>query len=186
MRIGLVSDTHGSAGTFQKALDGPLKTAELILHAGDTLNRGGSSVFASHGTGSLADMINGLAVPILIARGNLDSEADQDLLNVPIMSPYCFLYVEGMRIMVLHSNGKREGDLEGLVERFRLSLLLHGHTHIARIRKMREGLIVNPGTPTIPNPSSPYKKTAGLFDTTKGVVEITDIETGEVVLRGEL
>jgi len=66
--------------------------------------------------------------------------------------------------MVVHGDGKTDGDLEQLVKRFDLDLLVHGHSHIARIKRVDHALIVNPGTPTIPNPSSPYKKTAGVFD----------------------
>ena len=77
-------------------------------------------------------------------------------------------------------------DFEKLVERFSLSLLLHGHSHIARMKEAGRGLIVNPGTPTIPNPSSPYRKTAGVFDSVSGIVEVQDIETGQVVLKATL
>lgn len=131
-------------------------------------------------------MINHLQVPILIARGNCDSDGDQFALTTPIMSPYVFLYVEGMKIMVVHGDGKKDGDLEKLVEKFGLSLLVHGHSHVARIRKAGQGLIVNPGTPTIPNPSSPYKKTVGVFDSRSGSIEIWDIETAQVVIKGGL
>jgi uncharacterized protein len=187
VKIGLVSDTHGSAKTFQKALSGPLQAVGLILHAGDILHRGaGNPLSEGFETTDLAEMINGLRVPILIARGNCDSDMDQLVLETPIMSPYVFSYVEGMKIMVVHGNGKKDGDLEKLVEKFGLSLLVHGHSHIARIKKAGQGLIVNPGTPTIPNPSSPYRKTVGVFDSESGAVEIRDIETMEVVLRGGL
>jgi putative phosphoesterase len=127
-----------------------------------------------------------LPVPVLIARGNCDSDVDQLVLDAPIMSPYVFLYVEGKKIMVVHGDGKKDEDLGKLIEKFGLSLLVHGHSHIARIKKAGKGLIVNPGTPTIPNPSSPYKKTAGVFDSGRGRVEIWDIDTNEVVLEGGL
>ena len=88
--------------------------------------------------------------------------------------------------MVVHGDGKRDEDLANLVRRFGLSLLVHGHSHIPRIRNIGDSLIVNPGTPTIPNPSSPFKKTAGTFDTASGRVEIRDIDTMKVVLEGGL
>lgn len=182
-----MSDTHGSERTFRKVLSGLFRDVELILHAGDVLHRGaGSALLEGYGAGALAEAINGLRIPVLIAKGNCDSEADQRLLDIPVMSPYVFLYVEGRRIMAVHGNGRKEEDLENLVRRFRLDLLVHGHSHAARIRKAGTGLIVNPGTPTVPNPSSPYRKTAGVFDSAGGTVEIRDIETEEVVLEGSL
>jgi putative phosphoesterase len=187
VRIGLVSDTHGSTKSFEKVMSGPFRDVDLILHAGDVLHRGaGSALLERLETNSLAERINSLSIPVLIAKGNCDSEADQGVLKVPIMSPYVFLYVEGRKIMVVHGNGKREEDLEDMMTRFGLALLVHGHSHIARIKKTGAGLIVNPGTPTIPNPSSPYGKTVGVFDLESGIVEVCNVETGEAVLEGSV
>ena len=72
------------------------------------------------------------------------------------------------------------------MKRFDLDVLVHGHSHIARIKRVGHALIVNPGTPTVPNPSSPYKKTAGVFDSASGVVEIWNIDTAAVVLTDAL
>ena len=128
-------------------------------------------------------MINGLPVPIMIARGNCDADVDQLVLRAPLMSPYVFLQIDGRKILVLHGERKRDEDLEGLVREFGLNLLVHGHSHVPRIRRVRDALIVNPGTPAIPNPSSPYRKTVGVFDTADGTVRICDIDTGMVVLE---
>ncbi len=183
MKIGLISDTHGSVKTFQKALKGPFGGVEMILHAGDILYHGARNPLADgYNTSGLADVINGLEIPIMIAKGNCDSDVDQFVLNTPIMSPYVFLYVDKKRIMVVHGDNKKEEDFEGLIKKFCLSLLVHGHSHAARIRKFENSLIVNPGTPTIPNPSSPFKKTVGVLDTSKGTVTLSDIDTGKAVL----
>lgn len=185
VKIGLISDTHGSVKSFRKVMSRLFKGVELILHAGDILYHGARNSMADgYNTSGLADDINALTVPMMIARGNCDSEVDQLVLNTPIMSPYVFLCVDGKRTMVLHGDNRKEEDLEGLITRFRLAVLVHGHSHIPRIRRFENGLIVNPGTPTIPNPSSPFRKTAGLLDTSEGTVTICDIETMEVLLSG--
>lgn len=187
MRIGLISDTHGSARNFRKVLDGPFRNVDLILHAGDILYHGARNPLTEgYDTSGLAKLINGLTVPILIAKGNCDSDVDQLVIDSPIMSPYVLLSIDGKKIMVVHGNAKTEEDLTNLVTRFALTLLVHGHSHVPRIRSLRRELIVNPGTPTIPNPSSPYKKTVGTFDTTDGRVEIRDIDTMKVVLEGKI
>jgi uncharacterized protein len=187
VRIGLISDTHGSVKTFREVLSGPFRDVELILHAGDVLHPGALSPFSEgYDASALAETINALRVPVLIAKGNCDSGADQLAIATPIMSPYVFVYVEGRKIMVVHGDGKREDDLENLVKRFGLSLLLHGHSHVARTKRVGAGLIVNPGTPTVPKAPDPYAKTAGVFDSARGTVEIWDIETGEIVLEGSL
>jgi uncharacterized protein len=185
VKIGLISDTHGSARNFQRVLDGPFKDVELILHAGDVLYHGARNPLTDgYSTIALAEKINALTIPIMIARGNCDSAVDQGILNTPLMSPYVFAYVDGRRILVLHGDGHNDTDLEELIGRFHLALLIHGHSHIARIKQVGSSLIVNPGTPTIPNPSSPFKKTAALLDTTEARVQVEDIETGAVVIEG--
>jgi hypothetical protein len=185
MKIGLVSDTHGSVKGFRKALDGPFRDVEMILHAGDVLYHGPRNPLADgYNTSTLAEQINGLAVPIMMARGNCDADVDQLVLDTPLLSPYAFLQIDGKKLLVIHGEGKSDAHLETLVARFGLSVLVHGHSHTPRIKKAGGSLIVNPGTPTIPNPSSPYGKTAGVLDTKAGTVTIFDVETGEVVLEG--
>ncbi len=187
MKIGLISDTHGSVKSFRSVMDGLFRDVELILHAGDILYHGARNPLTDgYNASGLADEINALTVPIVIAKGNCDSDVDQLVLNTPVASPYVFLYIEGKRIMVLHGHNKKEDDLEGLITRFRLAVLVHGHSHIPRIRRFGNSLIVNPGTPTIPNPSGAFKKTAGVLDTGEGTVTIYDIGTMEAVLSERL
>jgi uncharacterized protein len=187
MKIGLISDTHGSVKGFRKVLEGPLRDVELILHAGDVLYHGARNpIMEGYNTEGLADEINRLQTPIMIAKGNCDSEVDQLVLNTPIMSPYVFLYVDRKRLMVLHGDHQKESDMEALIHKFCLSVLVHGHSHVARIRRYGKALIVNPGTPTIPNPSSPFKKTVGVLDTAEGTVTIRDIDTNKTVLSEAL
>ena len=187
MKIGLISDTHGSATMFQKVLEGLFKDVEMILHAGDIFYHGVKNLLPSgYNTNSLADMLRSLPVPLLIAKGNCDSDVDQMVLDVPIQSPYVFISVEGRRILLLHGDGKGEDDFAGLVHKFNLSLLVHGHSHIPRIKKVEGALIVNPGTPSLPGAMGPRKRTAGVFDTVTGRVFVQDIESGDIILEETL
>ncbi len=169
------------------AMDGPLKGIDMLLHGGDTLSHGPRNPLpGGYDTVGLAEVLNGLETPLLIAKGNCDSEVDQAVLRIPILSPYVFLYLEGMPALVLHGDGKTEADLVEMVEKFRLCLLVHGHSHIPRIRRAGDGLLVNPGTPAIPNPGGPRKKTAGTFDTATRTVTIWDIESFEPLMEEQL
>jgi hypothetical protein len=94
-----------------------------------------------------------------------------------------FLCIDRKRILVLHGENKKDEDFENMVRRFDLAVLVHGHSHTPRIKKVGGSLIINPGTPAIPHPSSPFKKTAGVIDLTNGAAKIWDIETGEIVLE---
>ena len=184
MKIGLISDTHGSLKGFQKALDGPLSNVGMILHAGDVLYHGPRNPFADgYSTASLAEKINSLQVLMMIARGNCDADVDQLVITAPLLSPYVFLHLGRKRVLLLHGENKRDEDFEELIGRFDLDFLVHGHSHVPRISKVGGSLIINPGTPAIPNPSSPFKKTAGVLDLAAGTVKIWDIETEKVVLE---
>ncbi len=184
MKIGLISDTHGSVKGFQEALDGPFRDVEMILHAGDVLYHGPRNPFADgYNIAALAEKINNLHVPLIIARGNCDADVDQFVLNTPLQSPYALLCIDGKKILVLHGENKKEEDFENLVRQFDLAVLVHGHSHRPRIKKMGGGLIVNPGTPAVPNPSSPFTKTAGVLDLAKGTARIWEIATGKIVLE---
>ena len=187
MKIGLISDTHGSVRAFTKVLDGPFRDVDMILHAGDVLYHGPRNPLADGcSTKGLAERINGLSIPIMIARGNCDADVDQLILDAPLISPYVLLQIDGRKILVLHGEHKRDADFERLIREFGLTVLVHGHSHTPRIRKVDGALIVNPGTPAVPNPSSPYRKTVGVFDTVDGIVRICDIDTGRVVLEAGL
>jgi hypothetical protein len=156
----------------------------MILHAGDVLYHGPRNpLVAGSDTASLAQTINRLHVPLMIARGNCDADLDQLVLAVPLQSPYAFLRIDGKNILILHGEHKNDGDFVNLIRRFDLAVLVHGHSHTPRIKKAGGSLIVNPGTPAIPNPSSPFKKTAGVLDLAQGTARIWDIETGDVVLE---
>ncbi len=178
MKIGLISDTHGSAKTFDEVLSGPFRDVEMILHAGDVLYHGARNPLTDgYDTMALTDRINNLKIPFMVAKGNCDSEVDRLVLNSPMASPYLFLTVEGVKIMVLHGHNRDDGDLERLISQFGLHCLVHGHSHMARLRYVGKSVIVNPGTPTIPHRSSPFNKTVGLLDTSTHKVVVCDVET---------
>jgi putative phosphoesterase len=187
MKIGLISDTHGSETMFRKVMDGPFRDVEMILHAGDLFYHGLRNPFASgHAFMSLATVLNELSIPLIIAKGNCDSDADQLVLRVPIQSPHVFLQVGGKGILLLHGDGKRDADLEELIKRFDLSFLIHGHSHLPRIKRADKGLIINPGTLSRPSPSGPRRKSVGLLDTEQGKVVIRDIENDDVLFEETL
>jgi hypothetical protein len=119
----------------------------------------------------------------MIARGNCDADVDQLALDAPLLSPYVFLHVDRQGILIIHGEHKNDADFENLIRRFNLAVLVHGHSHTPRIKKVAGSLIINPGTPAIPNPSSPFKKTAGVLDLAEGSARIWDIDTGEIVLE---
>ncbi|MDM8129633.1 phosphodiesterase, partial [Paraclostridium benzoelyticum] len=83
MKIGVMSDTHGSLLYFEKALDA-LSECDIILHAGDVLYHGPRNDLPDgYNPKGVISKINELD-NILIARGNCDADVDQMVIKHPI------------------------------------------------------------------------------------------------------
>ena len=103
MKIGVMSDTHGHELRFAKAVEKIFPDADLIMHAGDVLYHGPRNpMLEDYNPLNLANRINELKIPIIIARGNCDSDVDQNVINVPIQSPYAYVFAFGKRIVMTH------------------------------------------------------------------------------------
>lgn len=158
MRIGITSDTHGDTCGWQAAVDGPFAGADLILHAGDIFYHGPRSPLpAGYGPPALAELINHAPAPVIIARGNCDSDVDQLVLDFPIQAPYALAVVDGLRIMVNHGDALGLADsicgAARLAEQYRLDVVVCGHTHAPMLEAAGGALIINPGSPALPKPA---------------------------------
>jgi len=121
MRLGVVSDTHGSLAESAAAV---LAGVDRIVHAGDV---GGQRVL---------DELE-LIAPVTAVRGNMDTgELEWRLLDTAI------LQLEDVRVLITHkaSSVISGGIPEGV------SVVVSGHTHIPGIERVGEVLFVNPGS----------------------------------------
>lgn len=151
--LGVISDTHGSACAWEKALD-LWKDPEFIIHCGDVLYHGPENPLPDgYDTLSLPHKINSSPVPVLIARGNCDSEADQQMIKWPMMSPYLNIWWEGKHIIVSH--GTHFSRLREMITPFLPDLVITGHTHIASIVKEGTVYFLNPGSASLPKGRDP-------------------------------
>lgn len=153
MRLGVMSDTHGSLTAWQRALD-VLGEVDILLHAGDVLYHGPRNPLPEgHDAKQLAEAINEYDGRLVIARGNCDADIDELVLDVPIQSPYALVVVGGKYIMVHHGHLVAGDDMVALMRRYRLDLVVTGHTHvpgITRVSAAAPGIILNPGSPALP------------------------------------
>jgi putative phosphoesterase len=150
MKIGMISDTHGDASAWGRAME-LLETCDLILHAGDHLYNGAfNPVLPSYDPKELARLMNECPIPILHARGNCDSEVDQLALRDPIMSPYFFCRLDGLNVMVTHGDAMEVAELVELAQGYGVHLLVRGHTHIRGTWVHGDMLACNPGSPSLP------------------------------------
>lgn len=176
MKIAILSDTHGSLESFNKALDvaGP---CDLIIHAGDILYHGPRNPLPQgYNPQELANAINGLEIPFIAAAGNCDAPIDQVMLSVPIQSPYAFVALDNFRILIHHGHDATEEELMSLSEKWKINLLITGHTHMKKLEKNKDLVILNPGSCALPKDD--VVSIAILEDST---IKLVNIENGEVL-----
>ncbi len=178
MRLGVISDTHGSVTAWRRAIS-LLGEVEILLHAGDVLYHGPRNPLPEgHDAGQLAEAINAYEGRIVVAKGNCDADIDQLVLDVPIQAPYALLVVEGRHIMVNHGHLVASGDdLAALTRRYRLNLLVTGHTHVphlARVAGEPAGIILNPGSPALPKTPDGRGTVAVIDDERIRIVHVDD------------
>lgn len=157
MRIGIISDTHIGYGTevLPSQLKEVFKGVDLILHAGD--------IYVS----SVLDELGELA-PVLAARG------DDDLLSVNgrVKDKHALSF-EGFSLWLTHMVPwtalhpllySRRGSSAASDQEFETALneiigkledvpdiLVFGDTHQPFQQKVQGALLINPGSPTLPN-----------------------------------
>jgi hypothetical protein len=134
MRIGILADSHGRAGTTAAAVRTLLDAgADLLLHLGDIE------------TESVIDELVGHDARIVF--GNCDYEADRltryaELVGVTVDHPMGRLQVDSQTIAFTHGHVPRLLD-EAI--RDGVDYLLHGHTHQLRDERIQRTRVINPG-----------------------------------------
>ena len=150
MRIGIISDTHGSVPAWHKAM-ARFADADLILHAGDILYHPPRIIPGQgYDIPELAQLINTCPVPIVIARGNCDAEVYEELLQVPVLSPYAFVQFGGLSIVVTHGHNLTADQMARVAGKYRANVFVTGHTHLPVVERMGGVIHINPGSPTCP------------------------------------
>jgi uncharacterized protein len=134
MRVLVLSDTHvpDFAKVLPPALEGPLRRADLILHAGDVTSATLLDDLASH-------------APVRVALGNGDGAdvaawgAQEEVL----------LGLDGIPVAMVHIAGPKKGLERRLMKRFpEAKLIVFGHSHTP-LQAQQEGVrFLNPGSPT--------------------------------------
>jgi len=180
MKIALISDTHGNLAAWEAAWDLVLHDADLIIHCGDALYHGPKFKPADgYDAGALAARLSACPIPILMARGNADSEVDQLVLSFPMQQPYLFAQVGRLRLLAAHGHQMSPEDLLVLGEQWRLDFVVTGHTHVPACRRRGCTLHLNPGTttyPLSPDPALRRRTCAAIID---GAPRWWDLESGE-------
>ena len=134
MLVAVIADTHLPRGS--RRLPDPcverLRTADLILHAGDVV------------AVSFLDELCALGPPVEAVFGNMDEPA----LKATLPKEHV-VEAEGARIGMVHIGGPAVGREERLAARFRgCAAVVYGHSHIPQVERVGGFWILNPGSPT--------------------------------------
>ena len=162
MKVGLLADTHmpGSIRELWPQVYDAFEGVDHILHAGDL-----------H-TLEVVDELGKLA-PTRVSRGN----GDAGIIDTRIEDTWIMEW-EGVRLAMIHhfpTPGKKpeatiEAKIERLFDRARPDVIVYGHTHDEAIHVHRDVLLINPGSPTLPQNQSTRMGTIGMLDIAEGEV----------------
>ena len=149
MKIGVMSDTHGSLTYFEKALD-VLSDCDVLIHGGDILYHGPrKDIPEGYDPKGLISKINSLD-NIIIARGNCDADVDQMVINHPIQSPYVMSQFGETRIVTTHGYTDSKEDTINKAKSMGADILILGHTHVKELYLDENLVVLNPGSTSIP------------------------------------
>jgi hypothetical protein len=113
---------------------------------------------------------------MLISVGNCDAPIDQMLISVPLQSPYSMLCFDGKKLLLTHGHNMEEKALEELAMRWKVDILVTGHTHVKDIKILPGLLHVNPGSCSLPKDGIP---SVALIDGKE--VHLIDLNTGQSI-----
>lgn len=182
MKIGVISDTHGCHEHWSKAYDKFFQDADFIIHVGDVLYHGPRNpMLEDYNPAKLAEKINGCAQPVLICKGNCDSEVDQLVLNTPIQSPYVHAFADGRHIVATHGHMvETDAAKDEMAAAIKADIFINGHIHVNVLEKRGNTVFLNPGSPSLTKRED-GRETCAVITADK--IQIFDINTEEVVME---
>jgi putative phosphoesterase len=141
MLIGVISDTHipERASKIPEMVFKLFSDVDMILHAGDLVS---------------FDVLEELEkiAPTKCSQGNMDRSYG---LKIP---RNVFLEIEGLKIGLNHGEVYPKGDtqqLKYIAMEMGVEVLITGHTHWPFIKEVKDVLLLNPGSATVPRLSDP-------------------------------
>jgi putative phosphoesterase len=162
MLIAILADTHLPRGR-RRLPDGCvalLRSAELILHAGDL------------STLDTLEQLSAFAAPLIAVHGNVDEPALVQRLPGEVE-----LELDGVILAMTHDAGPAKGRLARLRRRFpRADAVVFGHSHIPLLESDGAFQIFNPGSPT--DRRRQPQRTMGLARAARGALAFEHVALG--------
>ncbi len=136
MEVAIISDSHYSTDRVRQ-LFSHLETKGIkhLVHAGDFIGNGIDRIFKDYPS-----------ITAWVARGNCDSQRDlietiNEMDHVTVGDVLKFK-LEGISFLLAHIPGMAFSALDNE----HADVVIHGHTHIPRVEKFNQSLVLNPGS----------------------------------------
>ena len=183
MKIGVLSDTHGSLPYLEKALD-TLSDCDILLHLGDVLYHGPrNDLPEGYNPKAVIEIINNLD-NITIARGNCDADVDQMVIKHPIESPFVHKKIDNISVLMDHGYKSSREDIMKKARELGVDILIQGHTHVKELSVDRDLIILNPGSTAIPKDGTHSVATINIVQSDDEVdmdFNLIDINTKDII-----
>ena len=178
MKIGVISDTHiPEAGKeLPSQVYSAFQGVDLILHAGDM-----------HVI-EVLDWLESIA-PVVAARGNGDGSSGRPPFpdDDPRVKYAQSLDLEGLRVGLIHWFPLPGEMQDGFASDFTarhfhgpLDVVVCGDTHVARVDNHDGVLMINPGSPTLPNNLMPQLGNVAILTIENGAPSVEMIHLGQL------
>lgn len=155
MKLLIASDIHGSAYYCRLLIDRiNEEKPDKILLLGDILYHGPrNDLPKDYAPKEVIAMLNPLKDMLLCVRGNCDTEVDQMVLDFPVLSDSCLLYIDGATLFATHGHIFNNDALPPISQG---TYLLNGHFHVPKFKAFENYTYVNCGSVSIPKENSPH------------------------------
>jgi putative phosphoesterase len=177
MKVGIISDLHGYPEKFRKALEF-IKDSDIILCAGDVLYHGPRNpILEGYDPVGLAEEIKRCTTPMLIANGNCDAEVDMMLTDMTLFTPVVLYDNNSTRFMVMHGHDMKFDKLREIARRYKVNVMVTGHTHVRMLKKVDGVIFINPGSIGVPKGDG--QPSIAIYE--DGNVSFINIDTGKTI-----
>lgn len=168
MKIGFVSDTHGDEESLERAVSF-MKDYDAIIHTGDVLSYGyNSPCFLTEYIKTLSN--------IYFVRGNGDYFDGMTLMNKSIDDFEKIFTFGNLKIFATHGFVHSIEHYKQKASDAKCQILVYGHTHIKKMEKVGDLILLNPGSTS--RPRDGIKSFAYLED---DILKLYDLDTFEIL-----
>ena len=184
MKIGVISDIHGSYGYLKKAINSIGKVDRYIL-LGDVLYHGArNDLPEGHNPKKVISLLEDKNFSFI--TGNCDSQIDHHVLKIPEPVYYKTESYNDLNIFMTHGWTPSIEEAESLAKELKCNVLFYGHTHIPEFEKKDGIYIINPGSISLPKEDSKHSAIRLTIEGKQNIVEFIDIENNDIYQREEL